>query len=208
MGGYGYLTNLDATLVSQLQSDVLRPIFEVNVEFLDGVVRCPAADELSAEVAAIRESVIALDGRARDRLACGPLLVNVAFDDCDKWQGINYRYRRSTGMPQTSLWLPRANAVRLAQSTLLLAWYLLRTYPGISPVLLGVRPPCAAVIRDLSIDAVQDVAKRHSDWIQPRWGAKSLAWTSLMDLVRGPEKSHLGVSAFRALQFLTAHYGR
>jgi hypothetical protein len=208
MGGYGHLLSPDASLVSQLQSDVLRPIYEVNAEFLDALAQCPASESLCAEVVAIRADAVALSVRARDSLVRGPLLVNFAFDDCEKWSRAHHQVRGSKELQRTSLGLPGASAARLAQSTLLLTWYLLHAYPGISPILLGVSPPCAAIICDLSIATIQDIAKRHRDWLQPRWNSTSAVWASLLDVARQQETSRLGVPAFRALQLFTARYNR
>jgi len=209
MDRYGSLLTPDASMVRPLRNEALRPIFEVNAQFLAAISRSSTEESLCSDVAAIRNDVISLNATAREQIVRGPLLIDAAFEDGEKWTSARRGLRGSAVKPrQRSIWFPPAQAAHLAQSTLLLTWYLVRTYPDIAALLLGVQSECAGVIVDLSIGEVQEIAVRHSDWIRPRWDRMSATWRSLIDTARNQDESSVGSLVFRALHLFTADYCR
>jgi len=183
--------------------DELEPIFALNAQFLDTLVLAAASPACKLPLAlSLRGLLRRMRPEDRARLARGPLLLDAGFDDLLRWRQV-----QSGRLPprhlaaQTIPWMPRAEAIRLARSTFMLAWYFSRTRPSAARVLLGIPTSCAQLIGALPLRTVQLLGERY-EWVRPRWDAYPQFWRELLFLAMHPPKTLPWSAMLRAIELL------
>ena len=71
---------------------------------------------------------------------------------------------------------PRPAAVKLARSTLVLAWHTVRTNLDAAVVLLGIAPSVAEIIAKPHLQDLDRIAERQYRHVRPRWEDRPAVW--------------------------------
>ena len=107
------------------------------------------------------------------------LLCDLQFANPSWWRLARTQPKRPVPLLPEQGVFPRAAALQLARSTLLLAWHTLRSSPQ-SAVLLGVHPSIAEVISGLSLSDIELLVERRFRHVRPRWEDRPAVWRGLL----------------------------
>lgn len=172
-----------------LAASVLAPLAEINdlaVELLATRAAHSGDSMLPPMLAELRELWVALDDRARRRLASCPfLLVDAGFAEAQRWRrgGIEgVAENAGEASPFEDAGLPR-----LAYLSLTYAWHLARTRPLAAPLVLGMPQASAALLAGMSIRQLSECLARSVTWIRPRWAHDTAFWSYLLWAASSPE---------------------
>ena len=77
-------------------------------------------------------------------------------------------------------WLPIEESRSLANSVLLVAWHLIHANPALARVLLGMSTSGIGAFRELGVADLAHIARRHPEWVRPRWADRLDLWTALV----------------------------
>ena len=194
-----------------LSEDVLHPLWELNGQFLQRLLKCVPPEQPSLTLACtLRRQLITLKAPTRERLARGPLLLDAGFADKQRWmRALENRGRtaQDDSTPAPPPWLPREDAVLLSRSTGLLAWHVVRSHPELAEWLLGISPPCATFFTALGLAELQELSERYCDWLRPRWEDHPDVWHVLIEFVRRTEDLPPWVVTLRTLQLFAGQHG-
>lgn len=184
----------------------LKPLVELNDLLLQGLIADAAAPRsmrrlpLSSHVG---ELFAELPAEARARVAeCPFALIDAGFDDADRWM----RVRNGTYVDDSKARapLPGAYGRRLAQMTLTLAWSLARSNRDAAHVVLGMSQRCAAVVADIGLSVLPNIAEQYTLLIRPRWEDRPDIWRQLLQLaIHGVERNQPPLSVRAMEYFLT-----
>ena len=189
------------------RSEVTRPFhtwtYEVNARCLELLGhRAGSASPPMGLTAELRELEVLLDPVVRTRLAARPyLLVNMRFQDESWWQAAR-RAPKARASPHQDVF-PRGAAIKLARAVLILAWNGLRSNPAPASVLYGISAPVARVIVHLTLDDIEEIARRHFRQVKPRWDDRPAVWQDLILAARAEKASPMSACNLHALQLLT-----
>lgn len=144
-----------------------------------------------------------VDPATRGRLALCPfLLLDAGFRDPLKWQ--TPASRNEFVLRPTLLAGPYAKALKLAQATCLLSWYLVRTDRIAAHLMLDMSPECAAAIARLGLTDLQDTAEQfvQQRWLIPRWHNRLDVWHRLIRLAQISSRKDFASVNIRGRQLL------
>jgi hypothetical protein len=187
-------------------TDVLGPVCEVNAQCLQLLIDAARHSTVGKQgfVGELAASLHSLNAAARAGAARFPfLLADCRFRDLAWWQRIA-NHPTSAGSGPT--WLtpfPRSAAVKLARSTLILAWHTVRTNLDAAVVLLGIAPSVAEVIATLQLQDLDRIAERQFRHVRPRWEDRPAVWRQLLVCARSGNVDTTHEFVLHALQ-LTA----
>jgi hypothetical protein len=194
-------------LLRGIRGDVLDAIQEVNEHFLD--VLCQSAAGVGANFplsAPLRTRFAALQVSQRSQAAqCGVLLVDAGFSDRQRWSNILQASCGEYAACREANWLSDEQASSLAHSTFLIAWHVVHASPVVASVLLGMPYVRAIAYAQLSVKDLAYIARRHADWIQPRWQRRPEIWSSILDLATDESNSDSARVTLRCLQLSGGH---
>jgi hypothetical protein len=111
----------------------------------------------------------------------GVFLVDANLIDFSCWREAALR---GESPPLTDLptpWLPLEEARSLAHSALLVAWYVIHADAAIARVLLGMSASAVAAYRELGVSDLAQIARRHPEWVRPRWPHRVDVWSEVIE---------------------------
>jgi len=165
------------------ESGDLGPIHEINDRALELLAQSarlgsPGAFPL---VVQLRDLFIGLTPEVRARASRRAfLLVDMEFANTGWWQTVAIRRGRSPPPPTRRGSFPRASAIKLARSTLMLAWYRVRAGEH-AACLLGMTPAVSELIAGLSLSGIDQIVERRFRHIRPRWEDRPVVWRELVE---------------------------
>lgn len=188
-------------------SPALRTLtYEVNARYLE-MLACNASAALGAgdPVAELRDLSASVDPETRSRLARVPyLLVDMRFRDERWWETARRAPRSRPGCSGDAF--PRVAAVRLARAVLMLVWNGLRSNPAAACVLYGISTPVARVIIQLTLDDLDEIARRHFRQVKPRWEDRRAVWEDLILAAQAENSDPMRACNLHALRLLTGEF--
>jgi len=184
---------------------VLAPLSDINESFLQLLIDVAKRREAAPSdfIAELREPLCQLSESARAIARGTPvLLVDMEFRN-PMWWGAVATDSAKTHTAHT--WLtsfPRNRAVRLARSTLMLAWHLAGTDPASCLALLGLSSPVIEIVGALQPQQIERIAERQGTCLRPRWEDRPSVWRHLLSAA----DDHAAAQGFtvRALQLSCA----
>ena len=61
------------------------------------------------------------------------------------------------------------------------SWYLIHANPAVARVLLGMSTSGVAAYRELGVADLTHIARRHPEWVRPRWADRLDVWTVILE---------------------------
>lgn len=201
-----YSQPLDGSLRG-IRRDALDAIQEVNEHFLDLLCQAAAGAGPGFPLAGpLRTRLAALQASQRSQAAqCGVLLADAGFSDRQRWSDSVHEPCNEYAPSREANWLSDEQAMSLAHSTLLIAWHVVQASPVVASVLLGMPYPSAIAYAQLSVKDLAYIARRHSNWIQPRWQRRPEIWSSILDLATDESDVDSVRVTLRCLQLSGGH---
>jgi hypothetical protein len=193
---------------AQLRRTALDAVHQLNAHLLDLLnVRAREAASTFPLEAPLRARFANLTVAQRVCLArCGTLLVDAGFSDAVRWRRVK---EQTEGTNEVSTpphpWLPRDDALLIAQSTLLVAWSILNAARTEAGVLLAISPEVAGIISSMGVNQLSVVAQRYPQWVRLRWEGLPAAWSNLLSLAADDVQAGSGIGALRCLQLNGGH---
>ncbi len=182
--------------------NVRAPLSDINEAFLRLLIDLanlpghPASDfmaELRAALRHLSEPVTAIAARTP------VLLVDMEFAHHTWWAGIIADRPKARAQRNWLTSFPRTRVIKVARSTLMLAWHVARTDPASSLVLMGMSTPVMHTIATLQPQQLDRIAESQCMRLRPRWEDRPSVWRQLL---AGVGRDELTTRAFtvRALQ--------
>lgn len=158
-------------------------------------------------VAELRDLLRSLDPDMLERAARQAfLLVDMEFGNGTLWHPARIHADRQMRTPLWSGAFPRPAAIQLARATLLHAWISLWADPLTAPVLLGMTPPVAEVVRNLTLEEIERIAKMRFRHVHPRWDDCLGVWRRLLIAAQTRDEELMLEFHLHALQLLTGEF--
>jgi hypothetical protein len=160
--------------------DALTAVSELNGQVMDALTLSAQSARAFPLDSKLRRRFAALSASHRQGAArCGVLLADAGFADPKRWRSLVVRgeFDDSTGETE---WLPADEAVVLASAVLLVAWHIVHVRPSIAGFLLGMPDATMSSFRNLGIAELTRVARRHPQWVQPRWPDRPDLWQNIL----------------------------
>ena len=143
---------------------VLDAVSAVNSQLLEALTECARSE--SAEFPldkSLRARVARLTLDERQRAArCGVFLADANFVEFACWREVALEGETTRSTELLRAWLPIEESRSLANSVLLVAWYLIHANPAVARVLLGMSASGVVAYRELSIADLAHVARQPS----------------------------------------------
>lgn len=194
-----------------LERRVLDPLHEVNercIELLiDSARSCDQRNGWTADlINHSRALLCTMNSAACIRASKSPfLLVDFGFQDLKWWQQLMRHPEKAARNPT---WLPcfqrRQDAVKLARTALVLAWYTARLNRELAIVLLGLAPAVADVIATLRMQQIDRIAERQFRHVRPRWEDHPAMWQQLLRSAQSGDVDSVCDFNVRGIQLLTS----
>jgi hypothetical protein len=138
---------------------------------------------------------------ARRRVAkCPVLLLDAGFSDEGRWSSAAAEILESADAPRDDGDRPHGAAIRLAHVTFICAWSIARGDPNAARLMLGMSSACAAVISNLSLQGLRQIAERYWSWITPRKANRPDVWRRLLAMSTEHLESPIADPGLRAWQ--------
>ncbi|MGH8254606.1 MAG: hypothetical protein ACRET0_00120 [Steroidobacteraceae bacterium] len=182
--------------------NVRAPLSDINEAFLRLLIDLanlpgnPASDfmaELRGSLRHLTEPVSAIAARAP------VLLVDMEFAHHTWWTGVAADRLKARGARNWLTAFPRTRVIKVARSTLTLAWHLARTDPASSRVLMGMSTPVMQTIATLQPQQLDRIAESQCLRLRPRWEDRPSVWRQLLAGVATDQASARAFT-IRALQ--------
>lgn len=177
-----------ASLEPRRIQEVLSAIVAANEQWLT-VLRYRAFLEPSTfplSTGARRALIEMTQAQLRETARCGILLADAGFSDLERWRSIAHVDPQKLDHDRGESSVGKHSVV-LAYSLFAVAWYVLHTAPAAAGVLLGMSVGVAEEFRALRIGQLAWVARRYSNWVQPRWCDRPDVWTDVLKTDRTAE---------------------
>jgi hypothetical protein len=182
----------------------LQPVYDLNESFVQLMLHTAERSASEAKprlVAAIGPELLRLDIAARKRLAHCPIaLVDFGFRNVEWWNHFMAGQRELPARLSPGTGFPRLQATQLAQTTITLAWTLVRANRDAGCVVFGVDEQCVAALTALSMRAIQSLPEIYPDCVRPRWERHPMIWHELLRVAGQPPKPRLPAVGVYALQ--------
>lgn len=179
---------LDPSAATQ---SMLRAVQHVNAQLLRvlmDIAELPRAD-FPPSIIALGRALKQVEPAARDRLAhCPFFLVDAGFHDAARWRAAReaLEHPAAEGASEAG---DHGKRIRLARSTLLTAWDIIRVNPEAADLILGASTECSRVISACTFPELQEMAERHFEWVRPRWETRLENWYRLISVAQSPPGS-------------------
>ena len=131
------------------------------------------------------------------------LLVDIEFQNPAWWKAVAVESSRSVILPTRNLNLPRVSALKLARSTLMLAWHLARADRESSLIAMGMSGPVIAQLTVLQPRQMERIGERHYSQLRPRWEDHINLWLQL--ICGAHEQGGMRAFTLRALSSIAVH---
>jgi hypothetical protein len=166
----------------RIRQGALAAVQQLNLQFIELLCERAATGAQNFPLPPpLRERLASLPLQARLRLsASGTLLTDVGFSDPTRWRNVGTREETPSTDP-TKVWASHEDAMALAHSTLVVAWYIVQASPSLAGVLLRMPSDTRIAYGTLGLSDVAHIARYHSDWLRPRWELNRDAWLSLLE---------------------------
>jgi len=190
-----------------LRREMLEALAEVNQHclgllaeqaFVPGPPGQPALRQLG-------ELWLALDERSRRQAAACPyLMFDACFGEPQRWQWLgDSRINDAAQAPCASFFtVPQTAAV--ARTVFLYAWSMVVNHSEGAPMVLGIHPYCANLLRACTVPQVQELAERGSGWLRPRWLKRPRLWRQMLVAAAEDDVATLERSRMQGLQMMAA----
>jgi hypothetical protein len=143
----------------------------------------------------------ALTGEQRDAVAHFPLLlVDMRFQDAAWWTDVGRRPAQPLIVPSWLAPMPGESAVRLARTSLVLAWHTARVDMDAASVVLGMNDDTGAILAGLSLLDIDSIAVHHYGHLRPRWEDRPSLWRHLLVAAQSSPAALNSDITLRALQ--------
>ena len=186
--------------------EFLLPLHEVNERCLDLialVAKLPPEDAPFAMVGPLRSLLRGTRPNLRRKAAHQPFaLVDMEFRDADWWQAVKSRPSRAWKDRPWRALAPRRAAVQLAQTTLMLAWHMIRADAEATKVVFAMTREVAELIGSLRLSEIEVIALHQFRHVRPRWEERDEFWRELLIAAHGDDREAMRTLAIRALQLL------
>lgn len=188
-----------------VRSATLASVCELNEECLDLCVqqaRALPALPLCSEIAQLWG---ALDAPARQRAAgCLYLLLDAGFADPARWLAPAASQVGDGPAHDRMSWFTVPAALPLAQAVFTFAWHLARCQANAARLLLGMPAACVQQLAQCTLGQVRTLARRHPEWLRPRWVAQPLMWRELLLAAASGDAAALERARLRGQTLLAA----
>jgi hypothetical protein len=190
-----------------LHPETLESLVELNELCLglfaeQAAVRCAQPSLLLRQVGELWR---VLDAAARRRAAACPyLLVDAGFADPQRWRQPAPHGVGDTGEAAYGTFFTVPGATEVARLVFTYAWHLACAHGAAARLLLGMSPPCAALIGHLSLRQVHSLAETRQAWLKPRWPARVQVWRELLLAAASGEAPVLERARLHGLTLLAA----
>lgn len=184
-------------------SQMLSRIEEVNTTCLDLLITPRRALERGPTnfTAEIRPLLVSAGPHARRRVAQQLLpLVDMHFRNDEWWRSVKSNPQRTWGVVPPDI--PKRSGVRLARTTITLAWQSLHTDAELTRALFGMSPFVARAIETLRFTEIEEIAERQYRHVRPRWEDRPWLWLQLIEAAQSNEPNALREFHIHALQLL------
>ena len=177
--------------LATLRRDSASPLREVNAQCLHLLVdmaRRPSASSRDF-IDEISGALCRLSASAQAAASCLPfLLVDMRFRDHEWWREVIAHPTITRRSPTWLVPFPRQATIKLARTTLVLAWHTTRTDRESAVVLLGISPSVANLLAQVPLYEIDRIAERQFRHLRPRWEDRPAVWTQMLDSALSGEK--------------------
>lgn len=180
----------------QLRDSALaQVIWTANDAYLHELARCPPRLGVdSALPPTVLESLMALDGGARRRIASVPFtLFSMRFNDTSYWQTLLERPPAGQRRPATD---------GFGRTAVFLAWHLVQAGPATAGMALGMSSEVAALYQWMPLGELDRIGGLAQAVMAPRWPTNATFWQRLLAAARSP--AAIDTARFCGLQLLAA----
>jgi hypothetical protein len=168
-------------LCSHLLTDALVAVSELNGQVLDALALSAQSTYTFPLGPKLRARFAVMSAAQRQRARhCGVLLADAGFANVDRWRSLAMR-GEFEGHPAEREWLPPDDAVVFASTVLLVAWHIVHVRPTVAGFLLGMPESTVNAYRQLGVAELTRIAKRHPQWVRPRWPDRPDLWHSIIE---------------------------
>jgi hypothetical protein len=190
-----------------LRREMLEALAEVNHRCLGLLAEQILAPETQAQPALRQAGELwrALDERSRRQAAACPyLLFDVGFAQPQRWHWLGgQQVHDGTGAPRAPYFtVPQTAAV--ARTVFVYAWSMVVNYPEGAPMVLGIHPHCASLLRACTVPQVHELAERGAGWLRPRWPKRVRLWRQMLVAAAEDDAAALERSRVHGLQMMAA----
>lgn len=196
---------------SLLDPTTRRALASLNHAFLDLAAALADEDRLRLIAGLPARAVDALiDGDTQRRL-CERLpyaLFDLRFGDAVFWEGQAAMLGGVRDSLQQAAPISDERIVALVRSALILAWHLAQVNALAIRLVFGAVPATAAVLRSLSVAAVDDLARRVAPTLAARFGARTRFWVQFESCAANPREESVNVLQLLGLQIQGAESAR
>ena len=134
------------------------------------------------------------------------LLVDMRFRDHEWWREVTAHPTTTRRSPTWLVQLPRQATIKLARTTLVLAWHTARTDRESAIVLLGISPSVADLLAQLSLCEFDRIAERHFRHLRPRWEDRPAVWAQLLNSAQNGDNDAARELILRGLHLMAGEF--
>jgi hypothetical protein len=185
---------------------LLDHIEEVNTTCLDTMVATArnASSSASAFAIAVCPPLLSASTAVRRRAAQQRLpLAEMEFRNDAWWRAVKSDPQRVWGTAEPTIDPPRRAALRLARTTLILAWQGLNADRDVTRVLFSMSTTVAQTIAEMRFSEIESVAEYQCRHVRPRWEDRPWLWVSLLKAAASNDQGAMRQFHIHALQLLT-----
>ena len=188
-----------------LRRDSASPLREINTQCLQllvGMARRPG-DSSRDFIDEISGALCRLSAGAQAAASCFPfLLLDMRFRDHDWWREVIAHPTITRRSPTWLVPFPRQATVKLARTTLVLAWHTARTDRESATVLLGISPSVATLLAQVPLCEIDRIAERQFRHLRPRWEDRPAVWVQMLDSAQSGDQDSAQDFILRGLHLM------
>jgi hypothetical protein len=201
------LVPLELRRACWLRREMLEALTEVNQRCLGLLAEQALAPGPQGQPALrqLGELWLALDERSRRQAAACPyLMFDACFGEPQRWQRLgDSRVNDAAHAPYASFFtVPQTAAV--ARMVFVYAWSMVFHHSEGAPMVLGIHPYCASLLRACTVPQVHELAERASIWLRPRWLKRLRLWRQMLVAAAEDDAATLERSRMHGLQMMAA----
>ena len=174
-----------------LRRDSASPLREINAQCLQLLVDMAhrPGDPSRDFIDEISGALCRLSAGAQAAASCFPfLLVDMRFRDHEWWREVIAHPTIARRSPTWLVPFPRSPSVRLARTTLVLAWHTARTDRASAIALLGISPSVADLLAQVPLYEIDRIAERQFRHLRPKWEDRPTVWAQMLDSAHSGDK--------------------
>lgn len=195
-------TSKPAGEVNRALEQALRPLFEVNQQCIELLVKAAWSDR--ADLPLVHQLRACLRSMSLEAQTCAArkafLLVDMEFTHSAWWRFLRSQPSRAM-LPPRPEYFPRSSAIQLARAALVLLRHSILSNAG-EACLLGVHPRVGEIIGAFSMAEIERIAERQGRYIQPRWEDRPALWYELIQAACTPDIRRTREVSLHGLQLL------